>query len=105
MSFGCWSTLVTYAQLGHSYAINPGSPATGARLTTHYGTLDNGVSFPSKRLRRWPSCCPRVVTEREFVLVLTCKSQPHCTLPLGGATNNQRPPGSLSRAACGMNCR
>src|SRR6476646_3980334 len=28
------STLVTYPQLGHSYAINPGSPARGAMLTT-----------------------------------------------------------------------
>jgi hypothetical protein len=31
---GCKSTLVTYPQLGHSYAINPGSPARGAMLTT-----------------------------------------------------------------------
>jgi hypothetical protein len=32
--FGGSSTLVTYPQLGQSYAVNPGSPATGAMLTT-----------------------------------------------------------------------
>ena len=45
--FGGSSTLVTYPQLGQSYAVNPGSPATGAMLT----------SRPLRsRFEGWPNC-------------------------------------------------
>ena len=66
--------LVTYPQLGHSYAINPGSPASGSMRTT------SSIAAPH---REHASALPRLLLDRFDTIPAPCvRALLSCVSPL-----------------------